>query len=130
MRCGWARGGRARDAGPIPVRARLSPLGPLFLAPAGAGYEGVFAGPQNWQDTGKGVENACSFRGTDPMRLKPTVLAAAFASLLVSVPALAALKPGTMAPAFTARATLAGKEFGYSLADALKKGPVVLYFYP
>jgi len=63
------------------------------------------------------------------MRLKPTVLAA-FASLLVSVPALAALKPGTMAPAFTARATLAGKEFGYSLADALKKGPVVLYFYP
>ena len=29
-----------------------------------------------------------------------------------------------------AQASLAGKEFSYSLADALKKGPVVVYFYP
>lgn len=48
----------------------------------------------------------------------------------MTVPALAALKSGEKAPDFTARASLAGKEFGFSLADALKKGPVVVYFYP
>lgn len=52
------------------------------------------------------------------------------ASLIVALPALAALQPGEMAPAFSARASLAGKELNYSLADALKKGPVVVYFYP
>jgi thioredoxin-dependent peroxiredoxin len=45
-------------------------------------------------------------------------------------PALAALKTGAKAPDFNARASLAGKEFDFSLADALKKGPVVVYFYP
>ena len=45
-------------------------------------------------------------------------------------PLHAALKPGAMAPDFTTQATLAGKPFSFSLADALKKGPVVLYFYP
>jgi len=60
------------------------------------------------------------------MRLTSLVLAAS----LLAAPALAALKPGVMAPEFTARATLGGKEFTYSLADALKNGPVVLYFYP
>jgi thioredoxin-dependent peroxiredoxin len=49
--------------------------------------------------------------------------------LLVS-PLYAALKPGAQAPAFTTAATLAGKPFTFSLADALKNGPVVLYFYP
>ena len=44
--------------------------------------------------------------------------------------ALAALEPGAHAPDFTTQATLAGKAFQFSLADALKKGPVVLYFYP
>jgi thioredoxin-dependent peroxiredoxin len=44
--------------------------------------------------------------------------------------ALAALEPGARAPDFTTQATLAGKAFQFSLADALKKGPVVLYFYP
>ncbi len=34
------------------------------------------------------------------------------------------------APDFSARASLAGKEFNFSLQDALKKGPVVVYFYP
>ena len=58
------------------------------------------------------------------------ILAAAAAATLLALPALAALKPGSMAPDFTARASLGGKEFSYSLADALKKGPVVLYFYP
>ena len=49
---------------------------------------------------------------------------------LLSIPVLAALKPADQAPDFSARASLAGKEFGFSLADALKKGPVVVYFYP
>src|ERR1700675_2928551 len=51
-------------------------------------------------------------------------------ALLVSLPVLAALKVGEKAPDFTLRAALAGKEFSFSLADALKKGPAVVYFYP
>ena len=51
-------------------------------------------------------------------------------SVAMTVPALAALKTGEMAPDFTAQASIAGKAFSYSLADALKKGPVVVYFYP
>ncbi|CAA2142472.1 peroxiredoxin [Hyphomicrobium sp. ghe19] len=45
-------------------------------------------------------------------------------------PALAALKPGDKAPMFKAHASQGGKEFTFSLAEALKKGPVVVYFYP
>src|SRR3989440_8395037 len=45
-------------------------------------------------------------------------------------PAFAALKEGDKAPEFTAPASLAGKEFKFALKDALKKGPVVVYFYP
>ena len=42
----------------------------------------------------------------------------------------AALATGDTAPPFEAPASLAGKAFTYSLADALKRGPVVVYFYP
>ena len=52
------------------------------------------------------------------------------AGLTLSVQANAALQPGDKAPAFTLPASLAGHEFSFSLAKALKKGPVVLYFYP
>lgn len=45
-------------------------------------------------------------------------------------PARAALVEGTKAPLFTAEAALGQHVFTFSLADALKKGPVVLYFYP
>lgn len=48
----------------------------------------------------------------------------------MALPAYAALKDGQKAPDFKARASLDGKEFDFSLADALKKGPVVVYFYP
>jgi peroxiredoxin len=58
------------------------------------------------------------------------VLLGALLGCLLASPALAALKPGDTAPDFTAPATLAGKEFTFSLADKLKSGPVVLYFYP
>src|SRR6266700_1807983 len=51
-------------------------------------------------------------------------------SALVSLPVSAALKVGEMAPDFSAQGSLAGKEFNFSLQEALKKGPVVVYFYP
>ncbi|MEI9991804.1 MAG: peroxiredoxin [Rhizomicrobium sp.] len=59
-------------------------------------------------------------------RLATGLLAAA----LFAAPALGALKPGDAAPDFTAPAALGGKPFTFALADALKKGPVVVYFYP
>jgi peroxiredoxin Q/BCP len=49
---------------------------------------------------------------------------------LAALPALAALKAGDAAPEFTAQASKNGKAFNYSLKQALKKGPVVVYFYP
>lgn len=55
---------------------------------------------------------------------------ALLAMLCASPLALAALKPGDAAPDFSTQASLAGKAFDFSLASALKKGPVVLYFYP
>ncbi|WP_363352011.1 peroxiredoxin [Methylocystis echinoides] len=60
--------------------------------------------------------------------IKPIIASLAFA-LLMS-PAQAALKTGDRAPDFTAPAAIGGKDFSFSLAEALKKGPVVLYFYP
>lgn len=48
----------------------------------------------------------------------------------LTLPAAAALKEGDAAPDFQTKASLAGKEFNYSLKDALKTGPVVVYFYP
>jgi peroxiredoxin len=58
---------------------------------------------------------------------------AAFGAIFIAalaMPALAALQEGGKAPDFTTQASMGGKEFSFSLADALKKGPVVLYFYP
>jgi peroxiredoxin len=46
------------------------------------------------------------------------------------LPLFAALKAGDKAPDFSAKASLAGKGFTFSLADARKKGPVVVYFFP
>ncbi len=44
--------------------------------------------------------------------------------------ARAALPVGAKAPDFAAEAALDGRQFSFSLADALKHGPVVVYFYP
>lgn len=63
------------------------------------------------------------------MTFRPS-LAAAAALFLASMPAFAALKAGDPAPSFTAPAYLAGEPFEYSLAEALQKGPVVVYFFP
>jgi len=54
----------------------------------------------------------------------------AAASCMLASPLYAALQPGADAPDFTTQATLAGKPFKFALAEALKAGPVVLYFYP
>lgn len=62
-----------------------------------------------------------------PLRLRSIVLAAA---LLGSIAAHAALKVGDAAPRFTTAAAVAGKVFDFDMAAALKKGPVVLYFFP
>jgi len=51
-------------------------------------------------------------------------------SAALCIPAFAALKPGDRAPEFSAPASLAGKQFHFSLQAALKKGSVVVYFYP
>ncbi|HEX5961296.1 MAG TPA: peroxiredoxin [Rhodanobacteraceae bacterium] len=62
------------------------------------------------------------------------LLAGALVALL-ALPGMAAseskaLDPGATAPDFTATASLAGKDFTFSLKQALAKGPVVVYFYP
>src|SRR5476649_411154 len=63
--------------------------------------------------------------------MKTVILGLALAgAFTISAPAFAALKVGDMAPDFTATASLGGKEFTFKLADALKKGPTVVYFYP
>ena len=61
--------------------------------------------------------------------MKHLLIGALLASA-IAVPATAALKSGDKAPDFATKASLAGKEFNFSLKDALKKGPVVVYFYP
>jgi thioredoxin-dependent peroxiredoxin len=61
--------------------------------------------------------------------MKHLILAALLTGT-TTIPALAALKQGDTALDFTAKASLAGKEFDYSLKTALAKGPVVVYFYP
>ncbi len=61
--------------------------------------------------------------------MRATLLAALALSSL-SAPASAALKTGAPAPDFTTLAAQDGHEFSFHLADALKHGPVVLYFYP
>jgi thioredoxin-dependent peroxiredoxin len=65
--------------------------------------------------------------------VKSITAAVALTSLAAALYPLAAdatLKPGDAAPNFNAPASLGGNVYDYSLADALKKGPVVLYFYP
>jgi peroxiredoxin Q/BCP len=61
--------------------------------------------------------------------MKRLVLAACAAALLAT-PALAALPVGKTAPDFTTDVSLAGATQSFHLNAALKKGPVVLYFFP
>jgi peroxiredoxin Q/BCP len=63
------------------------------------------------------------------MKRLPALLAATVLALSAA-PALASLAPNVMAPDFTAQGALGGQAFSFHLADALKKGPVVVYFFP
>ena len=63
-------------------------------------------------------------------RLALLAAGAALAAAALATSASAELKAGAKAPDFTAPAYLAGQPFTYKLADALKKGPVVVYFFP
>lgn len=58
------------------------------------------------------------------------LLFALLASSLAFAPAAAALKVGAKAPDFSTIGAVGGKEFKIHLAQQLKKGPVVLYFFP
>lgn len=61
--------------------------------------------------------------------LAPAVTAA-LATLALAAPAQAALAPGAKAPTFATRGAMAGKVVPVNLAEQLKRGPVVLYFFP
>lgn len=57
-------------------------------------------------------------------------LAVLAAALALASPAAATLPVGAKAPDFTTRGAIAGKVFGVHLAEQLRSGPVVLYFFP
>lgn len=61
--------------------------------------------------------------------MRKTLIALAAAASLAA-PAFAALAPGAKAPDFVTRGATAGKVVNVQLAQLLKKGPVVLYFFP
>lgn len=64
------------------------------------------------------------------MRRLPLHATLAACLVAFAAPASAALETGASAPDFSAPAYLAGKPFTFKLADALKRGPVVVYFFP
>jgi peroxiredoxin len=66
-------------------------------------------------------------RETHMKRLAPWFLVC---GLMAGTPALAALPVGAAAPEFSVPASLGGNEYTFKLKEALKQGPVVLYFFP
>jgi len=73
------------------------------------------------------------FAGLPLVSCRSRLLAAALLAagpLLGPTLARAALPVGSKTPDFSAQAALDGKQFSFALADALKRGPVVVYFYP
>jgi peroxiredoxin len=87
----------------------------------------VDAGPGRFD--GAGAARAEFVIPTRSVHMK-RFLVSAIAAGVITVPAFAAIQQGAKAPDFKTQASLAGKEFSFSLKDALKKGPVVVYFYP
>jgi peroxiredoxin len=51
-------------------------------------------------------------------------------ALVLPTAAMATLPVGAQAPAFSTQGALGGKDVAFDLRKALRKGPVVLYFYP
>jgi peroxiredoxin len=58
------------------------------------------------------------------------IFASAAAALMAAAPANGALQVGATAPQLTATGALAGQTFSLNLQNELRKGPVVLYFFP
>lgn len=58
------------------------------------------------------------------------ILLSTLVAAVIALPVYAALDKGASAPMFTAKASLNGKAFNYSLKESLAKGPTVVYFYP
>src|SRR4029450_11083346 len=115
------QGGLRRGRGLQCVRlpAPGVPATPPVDGPPG-GFDGARAGS---------AERAPPTQETTMKRLvMGAVVSATFAAL--AVPAYAALKQGDAAPDFKAPASLAGKEFQFSLKDALKNAPVLGCVYP
>lgn len=61
---------------------------------------------------------------------KPAIAMLAALALAIPAAAPAVLPQGARAPQIVTDGALAGKPFRFNLAAALKRGPVVLYFYP
>lgn len=57
-------------------------------------------------------------------------LLAVVTALTLATPATATLAPGAKAPDFSTRGAIAGKVVPVRLSEQLKRGPVVLYFFP
>lgn len=70
------------------------------------------------------------FSGLKSPGLKGMRLLATACLLSFSVLTHALLLPGAAAPDFSVNAAVAGKPFKFVLYEALKKGPVVVYFFP
>jgi len=58
------------------------------------------------------------------------IVAALALAACIAAPAIAELQIGDIAPDFQVEGALAGQRYDFHLADALKKGPVVIYFFP
>ena len=67
---------------------------------------------------------------TRQITIRLALAATALTAAVLGSAADAAMQAGETAPAFTIPAAKGGKVFTFDLAAALKKGPVVLYFYP
>lgn len=80
------------------------------------------------------MKKAPSVRSSIALSLAAVALTTGTAAALHTAPALAAdaakMAIGSKAPMFTTTGARAGKAYKLSLASALKKGPVVLYFFP
>lgn len=77
---------------------------------------------------------ALSGAASRPMTKQRKMIAPALAALAamasLSTSAHAELAVGAAAPAFVTQGAMGGKAFTFNLKEALKKGPVVVYFYP
>jgi peroxiredoxin Q/BCP len=69
-------------------------------------------------------------KGEEGVSLMRKVLLTLGLAAFASTPSLAALPIGAKAPDFTTTGAVGGKPFKLHLAEQLKKGPMVLYFFP